>query len=205
MKIVNIFSRNLGISLLVFAVFLGTARASEIEDEVLAQMNFIRVHPADFAEVLKSQARWGIPGEPPTMTGPTDQADLQEAIAFLERQRPLRPLEANPGLARAAMAHVRTQSESGAIGHDEPDGTTFIVRLHRADVWAGVAGENISYGHQTARGVLTQLIVDTGIPSRGHRLNIFDPAYEYAGVACGPHRAYGFMCVIDYAGALVQR
>jgi hypothetical protein len=34
----------------------------------------------------------------------------------------------------------------------------------------------------------------------GHRKNIFIGAYKVAGIAIGPHKAFGNMCVIDFAG-----
>jgi hypothetical protein len=44
------------------------------------------------------------------------------------------------------------------------------------------------------------LIIDSGVASRGHRRNIFHPDLAVVGVACGPHRDYGAMCVMDFAG-----
>jgi uncharacterized protein YkwD len=67
-----------------------------------------------------------------------------------------------------------------------------------------MSAENISYGYDDARDVVRQLIIDSGVPTRGHRHNIFGGAYRLAGVACGPHRAYGAMCTIDFAGALAR-
>jgi len=48
--------------------------------------------------------------------------------------------------------------------------------------------------------VVRELIIDSGVPSRGHRRNIFYPPLDAAGVACGPHRQYANMCVMDFAG-----
>jgi len=65
--------------------------------------------------------------------------------------------------------------------------------------------EDISYGYASPREVVLQLIVDSGVPGRGHRNNIFNPVFRQAGVACGPHRVYGAMCVVDFAGTMLRR
>ncbi len=65
--------------------------------------------------------------------------------------------------------------------------------------------EDISYGYSTPSEVVRQLIVDSGVPGRGHRDNIFNPVLRSAGVACGPHPAYGAVCVVDFTGALMRR
>jgi uncharacterized protein YkwD len=72
-------------------------------------------------------------------------------------------------------------------------------------MWAGMAAENISYGYDDPAGVVRQLIVDSGVPNRGHRANIFSAGYQAAGVGCARHAVYGAMCVIDFAGAIVRR
>ncbi len=65
--------------------------------------------------------------------------------------------------------------------------------------------EAISYGYQSPQDVVRQLIVDDGVPGRGHRQVLFDASLRFAGVGCGPHRLYGAMCVIDFSGPMVAR
>ena len=62
------------------------------------------------------------------------------------------------------------------------------------------AGENISYGSAGLQ-VVIDLIVDDGVPSRGHRKNILDPGFHDVGIAIGPHLRYGTMCVMDLTSA----
>jgi hypothetical protein len=74
------------------------------------------------------------------------------------------------------------------------------TRISRYGTWNGSAAENISYGSDTPRDVVISLLVDDGVPSRGHRTNILAAGSRFAGVGCGRHTQYGTMCVIDYAG-----
>ncbi|MDB5461000.1 MAG: SCP-like extracellular [Caulobacteraceae bacterium] len=186
------------------SVLLGhSARAATIGDGILAELNFARTRPAEYARVLEREvasARSAASG-----FADEDPYALEEAVDFLRSQQPLPPLRSNPGLVAAAVDHAQAQGQTGGFGHLGPDGAPLSERLHRHGVWAGLAAEDISYGYRTPRDVVRQLIVDSGVPNRGHRNNIFGPAYQLAGVGCGRHSQYGAMCVIDFAGAMVRR
>ena len=130
---------------------------------------------------------------------------VDEAIAFLRRQRPLAPLSPAQALALAAGEHAQDQARSGGVGHESRDGTSFDQRIESHVAWRGAVAEDIAYGEATAEKVVRQLIVDDGVADRGHRTNIFDPELQFAGVGCGPHRVYQSMCVIDLAAALLVR
>lgn len=176
------------------------ALADDFDDEVLAEMNFARAHPAAYARELRDETQRG---DRYSSLAYEDRDAVDEAIDFLQRQPPLQPLQPDDRLAAAARAHTRAQGPRGELGHGAPG--SLGLRLRSNGLWAGLAAEDISYGHDTARDVVRQLIIDSGVPNRGHRANIFGRAYQLAGVGCGAHSVYGSMCVIDFAGALAQR
>jgi uncharacterized protein YkwD len=186
--------------LLAATASAATTHPKTLDAAVLAEVNYARAHPADYARSLERAAERGGP-EGYSETGNEDGEAMSEAIGFLMRQHPLPPLKPSEGLAAAARAHAISQGRTYEVGHTSPNGAGFSQRLHAHGVFAGLAAEDISYGYLDPREVVRQLIVDSGVPDRGHRQNIFGAHYSQAGVSCAPHRQYGSMCVIDFAGA----
>jgi len=129
---------------------------------------------------------------------------VDEAVRFLKRARPLQPLTLSTGMSRAAADHCAEQVE-GQLGHDGSDRSSPGDRISRYGNWSVSWGENISYGQKTARGIVLTLIIDDGVRSRGHRKNIFNPKFNYAGAAFGPHARYRTVCSIDFAGGYAER
>lgn len=171
------------------------AQAADLDQDVLSEINYVRANPAEYARELRGAPNWVFEQE--------ERGAVEEAITFLERQQPLRPLKGDERLDAAARQHARAQGPRGDVGHG-PAGS-LGVRLRNAGVYAGMSAENISYGHDDARTIVRQLIIDSRVAGRGHRRNIFTASYTAAGVACGDHRQWGSMCVIDFAGALMER
>ena len=182
------------------AAIPATAWAGEVDDAVLAEVNFARTHPQDYARRLMLQpvSDWERALGPDARSA--DPGAFAEAVEFLMRQTPLPPLSRDEILDAAALEHVEAQGPAGEIGHDGEDGERFDARLRRHGLQAQVAAENIAYGPSTPSDVVRELIIDSGVASRGHRRNIFHPELAAAGVACGPHRDYAAMCVMDFAG-----
>ena len=202
-------------SLLFAACLLATAAlapppgAAQVPDAiaVINEMNLARTKPAEYATYLEQMlphfdgSILRMPGEVGIQTdeGP---AALREAIDFLKRVRPVPSLDPAQPLMFAARDHVQDQGPRGGLGHRGNDGSTMAKRIERYATWIGSISENIDYGSHSARRVVISLIVDDGIPDRGHRENIFQTSARLVGAACGPHRTYRTMCVIDYAGGL---
>ena len=175
------------------------AAAGMLDRQVLDEINYARVHPAAYArDLLQSRGEDG-------QYGRRDPGPLEEAVDFLQRQRPLPPLSANPDLEMAAADLVAAQGPRGLTGHGGGGGSSPSERIHRRGVSRSLSAEAISYGYGTAAGVVRQLIIDDGVSNRGHRMVIFDPNLQVAGANCGMHAVYRYMCVIDFAGSPIGR
>lgn len=196
---------------LVFAIAFaalatGAAQAlSPLETGLLRTLNRLRDNPAGYIPVLRQERQYyqgkivEVPGQPDLITQ-EGVRPLDEAIRALQAIRsPRGRLTLSVGLSRAAAEHVRDMGRIGLLGHDGSDGSHFAVRLDRYGTWSGEIGEAIGYGPNNARDMITDLLIDDGVPDRGHRKNLLDPTWHYVGIACGPHARYGTMCVIDFA------
>ncbi len=191
--------------LLSQGVAISAARAadSNFERDVLAEINFVRTHPQEYAQEL---VRYRQDFEGRLMRGDDETGDIMtregvaavdEAIRDLNAQQPLTALEGGATLGEAAFDLVDEQGRRGQTGHVSEGGMTPSKRVERRGGGPYVA-ETISYGSLTPAGVVRQLIVDDGVPDRGHRKVILTERFRYAGVGCGAHAVYRFMCVIDY-------
>lgn len=174
------------------------------EAAVLAELNSARRNPAAYARHLRELLDYfdgNILRQPGRVAVQTSEgrAAVVEAIGALKRTSSVPPLKNSAALAAAARDHARDQGATGAIGHRGKFGSKIDQRIERHGRWTGGISENIHYGSSNARDVVISLIVDDGVPDRGHRDTIFTRELRFAGVACGPHRTFRTMCVIDYA------
>jgi uncharacterized protein YkwD len=181
--------------LLLLALLPLVSRAGT-DAAVLDELNLARTSPRQYAAIVEARMS-ALPG--------ADERCVSEAIAFLNRQQPLAPLQSTQGLEMSARQMVSGQGATGQIGHRGADGSSPWSRMARWGQFTGRAGENISYGYLDPRSIVVTLIVDQGVPGRGHRKNIFSRDFKVAGAACGAHARYGAMCVIDFADGFVQK
>lgn len=129
---------------------------------------------------------------------------VDEAVHFLQKAHPLPALTLSSGMSRAAADHCAEQI-AGQLGHEGGDRSHGGDRISRYGSWTTTWGENISYSRKSAREVVMALIIDDGVRNRGHRKNIFNPKFNYAGAAFGPHARYRTVCTIDFAGGYAER
>lgn len=196
----------LSICLLLALAAPAAALDQNLATKVLAEINLARSEPRTYAGFLR-EFRGRFRGEYYVLPGSTTRIQtsegvkaVDEAIKFLSRQKPLPPLTWSDGLAAAAAELAEEQGRSGATGHVGRQSHGMRERIERHGKWERQIAENIGYGPKDPRNMVMQLIVDDGVPGRGHRKNTFGPAFNTAGVACGPHPEFGNMCVIDFAG-----
>ena len=195
--------------IVLHAVLSAKEDPKALAQQVVVQINWARQNPKAAAAELKA---WlplfeggrflAYPDEPRlrTQEGP---AAVEEAIAFLEKQKPLPELAWSPFLAKAAEDLAKDQSAHGGVGHEGSDGSTPGSRMARHARLLGESGEVITYGTfgdpPSARRAVLALIVDDGVKNRGHRALLFTPRFTLAGAAWGTHPVFGRMTAVDFA------
>ena len=65
-------------------------------------------------------------------------------------------------------------------------------------------GENLSFHCETAEEVLAQLIIDDGVPERGHRENIFNREFRVFACYSGSHKDFDTMTCMDFSGGFIK-
>jgi uncharacterized protein YkwD len=177
------------------------------EQAVVREITKIRMFPREYAKYLRALGThfqgtlWRLRDHVPIRTQ-EGRAAVLEAAEFLERVQPITGVVAfSEGLHAAAWDQVSAQGPTGQTGHVSPDGSTFQDRIQRRSQQGSLIGEVINYGDETPRMTVIQLVIDDGVPDRGHRKNLFNPDFQVAGAAIGPHRTYGTMVVVDLADA----
>jgi hypothetical protein len=178
-----------------------------IEKDVILEMNKVRTNPKKYAELyiqprLKyySGKDYSVPGQITILTQEGVTA-VNGCITALNRASSVGILVPERGLSLAAKDHVTDQSKTGQTGHNGSDRSTPETRMKRYGVFGGTwtLGENIAYGNTAGREIICSLLIDDGVPNRGHRTNIMNRAFTQTGVAYGTHTQYRTSCTITYA------
>jgi uncharacterized protein YkwD len=189
---------------------LDTARGIDYltpaEKEEVFEINKLRSDPGRYANLYLMSKRGNYsgklyrrPGQVDLMTAEGVRA-LDESISQLKRLKPVKPLIPSRGLSRSAKDHAVDQAETGNAGHIGKDGSSAETRMNRYGKWEKMAGENISYGHDSTQEIVFQMLVDDGVSSRGHRRNLMQSSFRFIGLAMGSHPKHDYLCVIKFAG-----
>ena len=200
----------IAVGLLSLSAIPASALEEDPARQILAEINLARTDPLLFAGFLH-EIRGHFQGKSQRLSDTFARMEtnegvsaVDEAIEFLSRQKPLPPLVWSSGLAAAAAELTQVQGKSGAIGHGS--GSSGVrQRIERHGTWETEIGESIVYDPIDPRTMVLRMIIDDGVPGRGHRKNQFNPAYDTAGIACGPHPRFDGVCVIDFSDRFLER
>lgn len=184
---------------------------TQLEQEIIDEMNLARTDPQKYATYVEEYKKYfdgnrlTIPGRKKAIVTNEGAAAVDEAVNFLRAQRPLPAFSVAKGVCSAASDHARDLAGKGIDGHRGSDGSTPNARVDRYGDWEAAIGETIVYEVTTPRQIIIALIIDDGVPSRGHRRNIFDPNYKITGISVSEPLAFGSKCVIDYVGGFKEK
>jgi uncharacterized protein YkwD len=188
-----------------------SSRYDALERAIVDELNRVRADPEAYAEELEARLPYfrGALFRRPTDSVATRTAEgagaVREAVRALRSAPPAPPLRLSPGMSRGARDHVRDQGPRGGLEHVGTDRSTMGERVNRYGEWHRRVSENMTFGPASAADVVAALLIDDAVPDRSHRRVVLDPTLRLAGVACGPHRTYRVMCVIDHAAVYAER
>ncbi len=99
----------------------------------------------------------------------------------MTNQEPLPLVEPNALLTKATQEHAYdlVHNQKG-ISHSSSDGRNFQQRMKDAGI-TKCAGENILEGNKDALKAIIMLLIDQGVPDKGHRRALLNPSFNLMG------------------------
>lgn len=154
---------------------------SEVERRMVLEINFVRAYPKVYAQIV-GQYLAAISKEDGGLTNEVYVAGM-ELMEELKAMQALPILQPKECVFQAARAHGLDCKQRGFIAHEGSDGKQPFDRIPKycPDIDSG--NENlVGNAASDARVPVLELLIDDGIPSRGHRYNILDPDWRWVGV-----------------------
>ena len=129
---------------------------------------------------------------------------VNDSIQFLKNQKPLNELILNKDITQACKDHIEDIGPKGLTTHEGSKGCNIGDRIEKYCEWDGATAENLDFGFQKAENILLNMIIDDGVKERFQRMNLFNPEFNYVGIAAGPHKEYGICVAIGFCKGVRQ-
>ncbi len=157
------------------------AYLTNVEKECVMYINLCRLYPKDFLkyEVLNyyGTAKYG--------DYVKNSSYRYSLIDFLQKMEPVNALNFDVEAFKNARCFAIEHGKAGTIGHT------------RINCIQGNYAECCSYGMDTGKDIILQLLIDDDVPSLGHRINCLNKEYTKIGVSVQPHKKWDTCAVID--------
>ena len=148
------------------------------EKEVIRYINLARLYPKKFA-VLEIESH-----KDDYSNGQVSY--VNSLLSTLKNTKAVDALIFDESMYQLAKCFALESGSSGAVGH------------HRINCKQGFDAECCSYGFNSGREIVIQLLVDAGVPSLGHRRICLDNSMNTIGVNIQSHAKYEHCCVLDF-------
>lgn len=157
------------------------ARASYMRSEELQmidEINLIRSNPQGYISHVQRYIKY-------LQNNGSFGNSIQTAVELIDELRttqPLNTLKPKQCLYNTAVNHGKDAKRNGTSSHQGSDGSWPWDRILKGCPDLQDGNENLVGGPDDIRRAVMLLLVDDGIPNRGHRKAILNPAWKY--VAC---------------------
>ena len=184
---------------------------TSIQVSLYEELNTLRKNPKSYIPLIESQMRLIKKNNTlkkkdsiqiQTLEG---KAAYEEAISFLQKQKPVSTITKEIKLSYAAKDLVQDIGERGVVSHLDKEGLYTSERIEKYCEWDTCANELIEVSSKNPQDILISLIVDDGFKNRPNRRALFNTDYKYVGISCGPHSEYEIVTVLVFAGGIRQK
>lgn len=157
------------------------------EKEVIFYLNLVRLDPKLFGETYLKKY----------LDSTRDNNSYTKSlIKTLPQTKPMEVLLPSQELSSFSKEHATKFGKENKVGHGNFNDRIKTIKKN----YRGYIGENCDYGNNKAFDIVMSLLIDQDIPTYGHRKNILNPVYKFAGVSIKPHKGYDWNCVMDFGG-----
>ncbi len=140
------------------------------EQAVFYWVNFLRNDPAEFKNQIILPFL--------TLFPDANTNYAKSLLKDLDSQSPLLLIEPSSFLGKETSLHAKDLAlKQKTISHSSSDGRSFQQRMNDAQV-TKCAGENILEGKKDALKAIIMLLIDQGVPDKGHRKALLNPDFN---------------------------
>jgi len=156
----------------------GSTAMSNVELMMVDEINLMRSNPAGYVRFIEAY----VADQKANNGWPIDQSVVNELIQDLRKSPVLSNLQPLSCVYNAAQKHGEDLRRMGAVEHQGSDGLWPWDRVRNACPNLKDGNENLVGGPESVRESVIILLIDEGIPSRGHRVTMMRSDWQY--VAC---------------------
>ncbi len=153
-----------------------------VEKECIMYLNLCRLYPQDFLK-FELTNYFGDEKYGDYLKNSTYRKSL---ISKLTAMKPINELTFDVDLYKNAACFAKEQGTAGTSGHTR-------IKCPK-EVYTA---ECCSYGMNTAKDIVLQLLIDDRVSSLGHRKICLDARYSKIGVSVSSHKEWGTCAVLD--------
>ena len=155
----------------------GATSMNSQELEMVNEINLLRGNPSGYIQYVDAY----VSEQRRTGGFPVDQAVVDELKSELRQLGPLSILTPSQCIYQAAKDHGIDQKPTGDVNHEGRDGSWPWDRVRKACPNMQDGNENLVAGTPSIRTAVILLLIDEGIPTRGHRKTLLKPEWKYVG------------------------
>ena len=152
-----------------------TSYMSNEEQSMLDEINLLRSDPSGYVPYVQAY----VTAQKNNNGFPINQTVVDELIQELYNTPALSTLVPTPCIYRAAKKHGQDILQRGKSGHTGSDGSWPWDRVKRECPQMTDGNENLVGGLSTVRESVIILLIDDGIPNRGHRKTLLNAKWKY--------------------------